>query len=201
MFPWSAVLEFSVLQLFHVFRLCIHWRWPAELKAVACVYMTLFSLEWGASPGLCCIIPTLRSLQIIKSTICLSPLAESLLILIRVSQGVSWPRCSNLTMLAGHISRRGLSDLTPIFPPPLSRNLELLPSVDETHFGPELEKIPHSQHMKLKPLSHFSHLFPLPPLPSHRREDEIRCSPCFYSPAPPMSMSGWSVAKHKWTGY
>lgn len=176
-FPWSAVLGSPVLQLFPMFWVvhAVVTHGDSTKTAFYLCAVTLFSLEWGASPGLCCIIPTLRSFTVIKKhpSAPQSSLQKASWILIRVSCGVSLnlPMLpGNLTMLAGHITAGGVGSKPHTnFPLLLSQKLGTS-LLTETHFGPELEKISHSPTHETEasfltsPISSSSL-----PLPSHRR--------------------------------
>lgn len=97
-------------------------------------------------------------------------------------------------------SRRGWLKTSHQFsPPPFSETWNFSQVLTETHFGPELEKIPHSPTHEIE--GSFS-LLPSPPLshpfPVVEREDEMQRSPLFLQPSSSDEHVRLdTVAKHK----
>lgn len=133
----SDEVQYAVPRYCNYFPGCGVWTWSGNPRGYYktdfyLCSVTLFILRYDAGSSPWCVTPTLRSLTLVKKChLPQSSLQKASLPPIRVSQGASWPHCSNLTMLAAHITAGGVGSKPHTnFPSSSFGNLELLPSVD-----------------------------------------------------------------------
>lgn len=108
-------------QLLSIFwGVAVQW-WPMGLLEQTTICVLRPSLFWKKELALVPAVSHQLSdhLPLLKNAICLSSLQRASPTPLRVSQEASWPHCSNLTILAAHITAGGVGSKPHTnFPPP-----------------------------------------------------------------------------------